>query len=102
MKAELIISEELFKNMVSSLEAKLSNESTLKNEVKYHCNALNESLTKDFDQIVYVLQSLVDSYYLGYYDVSGFVCFNKCNFKEALSHNLSLIGNAKKLIKFIN
>jgi hypothetical protein len=102
LNAELIISESLFSNMVLKLENKLLSKTTLINEIKYHSSELNNSLKKSFDEIVFVLQSVVDSFYLSYYEVEGFILFCESNINEALKHNLSLLNNAKKLIKFIN
>lgn len=98
---ENTIAVELFSNMVNSLETKLTS-NILKDEVKYNQKELNESISKDFNQITEVLQNVVDSFYLQYYQVNGFESFTLKNFNRSLKHNLELIGNAKKLIKYIN
>lgn len=98
---ENIIAVELFTNMINSLESKLKSD-ILKHDIKYNSNELNCSLSKDFNQIQEVLQKVVDSFYLDYYQVNGFELLTLENFNFSLKHNLELIGNAKKLIKFIN
>ena len=101
-QTENIIAVELFSNMVNSLESKLTSRTSLKHDVKYNLNELNLAFANDFKQIQEVLQSVVDSYYLGYYNVSGFEFFSIENFEYCIKHNLELVNNAKKLIKFIN
>ena len=102
LNAELIISKSLFNKMIINIESKLLNHSTLKNEIKYYNLELNTSLKKSFDEIVFALQSVVNSFYLGYYEIDGFIEFSEENITQALSHNLSILNNAKKLIKFID
>lgn len=102
INAELIITESLFENMISNLELKFSNKASLMNEAKYHAESLNSSLKESFDQILFVLQSTVDSFYLGYYEISGFIYFTENSMDEAIEHNSMLLRNARKLIKYIN
>lgn len=94
------ISFELFNGMVNSIEQKLLNKATLKNEIKYHGEQVNKALYNDFKQIVNVLQSVVDEFYLGHYNIEGFVSFSLEDFDFCLDHNMGLIRNCKKLIKF--
>lgn len=91
----------IFENMVNSLEAKLTSAS-LKKELQYNCDALNNSLFNDFLTIKEVLQKVVDKYYFNYYEVEGYQQITLCNMQSSISHNLSLVRNAKKLIKFIS
>ena len=98
---EKTIAVELFTNMVNSLESKLDYTKAKKN-AKYNNTEFNQSLSNDFRQITEVLQKVVDGFYLGYYEVDSFRPIFLNNLSESLNHNLKLVNNAKKLIKFIN
>jgi hypothetical protein len=98
---EKIITVELFTNMVNSLENRLDY-TKAKNNAKYHNLEFNKSLSNDFKQITEVLQNVVDSFYLDYYEVNTFQQINLDNLDYSIKHNLQLINNTKKLIKFIN
>lgn len=100
-QTENIVSVELFSNMVNSLERRLKSE-ILNHDIKYNPEEANASMLMDFNQIKEVLQKTIDSFYLGYYEVSGFQFITLKNIEDSVSHNLGLVNNAKKLIKFIN
>ncbi|WP_288373986.1 hypothetical protein [uncultured Chryseobacterium sp.] len=97
-----LISIDIFKRMVNDLEAVLSNSSKLKNEIKYHEQAVNKALQSDFEDIVNLLQTVVDKFYVDNYDISGFQYLTPADFESSLKHNLSLVQNCQKLLKFIN
>lgn len=100
-KVAEIISEELFRSMVNRLEQRLSYGVSLKLELRYNEKDLNKSLKSDFDAITEVLQSVVDSQYTGYYEVSGFEYLTVDNLDFSIGHNLNLLKNCNKLLKFI-
>lgn len=98
---EKTIAVELFTNMVNSLEYRLDY-TKAKQNAKYQNTEFNLSLSNDFKQVTEVLQNVVDEFYLGYYEVDNFKPIFLNNLSESLNHNLKLVNNAKKLIKFIN
>lgn len=98
-QAQEVISVELFTRMIDNLEARIKSQS-FKNEVKYHSEAINKAMFQDFKSIVNVLQAIVNKFYLDKYEISGFQAFSVQDFDFCVSHNLSLINNCKKLIRF--
>ena len=93
------IAIELFKQSVARIEDRI-NSTSFKNEVKYHSKALNAAMANNFNQIVDVLQSVVDSYYINHYEINGFIPFSVADFDICKAHNLGIITNCKKLIAF--
>ena len=98
--AAQIIAVEMFTNLVNQLEENLTAQ-RFRTEVKYHAEAINNALQKDFQQIVEILQNVVDKFYWSKYEVNGFLPFNSKDFDAILKHNLELVRNCKKLCKFI-
>lgn len=94
------ISVALFEGMISRLETKIQSNS-FKHELKYDSKIVNETLSKDFGDIVSVLNSVVDKFYLKNYEIQGFVPFSLNDLDFCISHNLGLINNCKKLLKFM-
>ena len=94
------ISVALFEGMISRLETKIQSNS-FKHELKYDSKIVNETLSKDFGDIVSVLNSVVDKFYLKNYEIQGFVPFSLDDLDFCISHNLGLINNCKKLLKFM-
>ena len=101
LEVETIIAVDLFSKMVERIESRISHKD-FKKELKYNVNDINLYLAKDYEQIVSVLQQTVDSFYLNNYEIKGFQNFSLIDFDFCLNHNLGLIKNCKKLIKFIN
>ena len=98
IKHEETIIVDLFAKMVNRVENTLnSNKGFLKNQIKYHGEAFNQSLQKDFDTIKHVLQTTIDKFYISYYEVNNFTPFTLKNFDYALESNLALISSAKKI-----
>jgi len=101
LEVETIIAVDLFSKMVERIENRISHKD-FKKELKYNLNDINLYLAKDYKQIVSVLQQTVDSFYLSNYEIKGFQNFSLIDFDFCLKHNLGLINNCKKLIKFSN
>jgi len=93
------ISVEIFNRMINSIEMRIQSQS-FKTELSYNSVQVNKVLGDSFSEIVNLLQSVVDKFYLGKYEVTGFQQFSLEDFDFCLNHNLSLITNCKKLIKF--
>lgn len=102
MNGETIIATEILNRTVLSIESRLNNHTELSNSIKYHNLAFNESLKKDFDQIIEVLQAVVDKFYIDNYMVDSYVYFNLCDIEFCKNHNMSILNSMKKLLKFIN
>ena len=95
-----IISVELFSKSVNDLENRIKS-SRFKTELKYDSEKLNNYLFSEFKEITNVLQTVVNEFYVGQYEISGFQFFSLNDFEFCINHNLGLINNCKKLIKFI-
>lgn len=95
-----IIAVELLSNTIDNLENKLTDKSTLTKNLKYNEEACNDSMEKDFSWITDVLQNVVDEYYRSYYSVDTFFKINLSNIETAVIHNLDILKNAKKLLKY--
>lgn len=102
IEIEKTISVCLFEKMIQNTESKFNNKSLLFKDVKYNKDDLNKSLNENFSQIKYVLQSIVDKFYVDSFLVDSFVYFSLEDFDFCLSHNISVLNSCKKLIRFIN
>ncbi len=98
-KISTILSVELFERMVNGLENRI-NHHNFKNDLKYNLQDINNSMEKDFTDIVNLLQKIVDKFYYSKYDINGFIPFNLSDVDFCIEHNLMLVRNCKKLIKF--
>jgi len=95
-----IIALDLFTKMINSIECNISKYS-FRDEIKHHGEAVNNALQKDFKDIVELLEGVVNKFYLEHYEIRGFQPFTATDFESCLNHNLGLINNCKKLLKFI-
>ncbi len=98
---EEIISLEIMKNTVKRLQNKIANGAVLRNEVKYHGEALNASFEGEFNAMISVLQSVVDKFYHSHYEVLPYCHFSEKNFSYALERNNSTLKSMEKLLKFV-
>lgn len=99
-QASEIVAFGIFSKMVDNIESRILSQS-FKRDLKYNNEQVNKSLTGDYASIVEVLQAVVDKFYHLYYEVEGFQPFSPNNFDSTLSHNLTLLRNCKKLLKFV-
>ncbi|MFS0489925.1 hypothetical protein [Leadbetterella byssophila] len=95
-----ILAVTLLEGKINSIEVKLTSQN-LRNEVKYHNEALNQSLKSDFDQLTEILQGVVDAFYFDSFVVDRFEPLFIENLDFAVKHNLSLLGSLKKVLKLI-
>ena len=100
--AILIISQEIFQREIESAEKIFENKSLLKNNLKYHNEAINKALKSIFDLASEVLQNVIDDNLKTYFEVPTFLKMNLENFNETFNHNLEILNASKKLLKFIN
>ena len=101
-KIEIIISQEIFKREIESMEKIFANKSTLENNLKYHNEAINTSLKAFFDLTTEVLQNVIDDNLKNYFEVPKFLKMNLENFDFTFNHNLEILKASKRLLKFIN
>lgn len=97
-----IIAVELLSNTINNLEEKLNDKVSLKRNLKYNEEVCNNSMEKDFSWITDVLQNLVDEYYRSYYSVDTFIRISLSNVEIAVNHNLDILKNAKKLLRYVS
>lgn len=103
MTKEDLLAVELFKTELRSAENILNKDlGYLKNKLKYHGEALNRALESSINYVSSYLQEVVDQFYHSYYRVNKFEKMTLENLTFAKDHNLEIIRNAQKLIKFID
>lgn len=98
----LTISQEIFKREIESAEKIFADKSTLKNNLKYHNEAINASLKAFFDLTSEVLQNVIDDNLKSYFEVPKFLKMNLENYIESLNHNIQILNAARRLSKFID
>ena len=91
---------DLFTRRIQGLEDAIK-APDFKSQVKYHSESINKAFSVAFEEITTALQNTVDAFYVGYYEVTGFMPFSFDFFDQCLIHNMGLISNCKKLLKFI-
>lgn len=101
-EAILIITQELFKREIESMEEIFANESKLKNDLKYDNQEINASLQAFFNSASEILQNVIDDNYKCYFEVPKFLKMNLENYNETYNHNLQILNASKRLLKFIN
>lgn len=99
---ELIISQEIFKREIESIEKIFADKGTLKNNLKYHNEAINARLKSFFDFANRVLQKCIDDNLKTYFEVPKFLKMNLENFVESFNHNLQILNAARRLVKFMD
>lgn len=99
---ELIISQEIFKREIESIEKIFADKGTLKNNLKYHNEAINAALKSIFDFTNRVLQNFIDDNLKSYFEVPKFLKMNLENFAESFNHNLQILNAARRLSKFMD
>lgn len=92
---------DMFSRRLDSLE-ELLNHKDFKNDIKYHGDAVNESLEKDFEDIVSLISHIVNKFYPEHYEVTGFQRITLNHFESCLNNNLMLIRNCKNILKLLS
>lgn len=101
-KIKNIITTEIFKNSISSIEKLFNDKSLLLKELNYHNEAINKRLEQDLSLASEILQKFIDENYHSYFEVPRFMKMTIENFKESLNHNLEILAGARRILKFIN
>lgn len=99
---ELIISQEIFKQEIESVEKIFADRGTLKNNLKYYNEAVNARLKSFFNFANQVLRNFIDDNLKTYFELPEFLEMNLENFVESFNHNLQILNAARRLIKFMD
>lgn len=99
---ELIIACEIFKREVESVEKILEDKAKLRHDLKYHNEAINDSLKSSFSFFTEVLTKVIDENYRNYFEMPNFLKMNCQNFGETIKNNLEILAAARRVQKFIN
>ncbi len=101
-EAILIITQELFKREIESVEEIFANKSKLKNDLEYNNQVINASLQAFFDSASEILQNVIDANLRTYLEVPRFLKMNLENYNETFNHNLQVLVGSRRLLNFIN
>lgn len=100
-EVKTVIAVDLLTKTIEGIESRLTGVS-LKNEIKYHGEALNKSLKAEFDRITGILQEVVDSFYIDSYLVDSYEAMFIENLESAKVQNVSILNSMKKVLRFID